>query len=179
VERFFERPKDFVAAFLAREDRKLDKELWRKEEIGGMRAKLFNLIVQLHGDYERFELERMHAQKQGKMSSGGDEASGKKTSKDGEGPESSKDDASQVEEVQNGGGLNGGDCEAGQDEETKCVVVDSGTTSSANKVTEIRTQHKDAGPKEGPAEKTTKRESANKSWKKLRSNYDSEVEVVE
>ncbi|KAL7275780.1 hypothetical protein RUND412_001259 [Rhizina undulata] len=58
VKRFLEQPKDFVAAFLAREDSKLDNELWRKEEIKGMRSELFRLIVDLHEEYDAFETER-------------------------------------------------------------------------------------------------------------------------
>ncbi|KAG0636410.1 hypothetical protein HOY80DRAFT_891379 [Tuber brumale] len=56
VERFFEQPKEFVAAFLAREDVKLDKELWRKDEIKGMRSKIFDVIVGLREQFEEFEL---------------------------------------------------------------------------------------------------------------------------
>ncbi|RPB03544.1 hypothetical protein L873DRAFT_173052 [Choiromyces venosus 120613-1] len=56
VERFFEQPKEFVTAFLAREDVKLDKELWRKDEIKGMRSKIFDVIVDLREQFENFEL---------------------------------------------------------------------------------------------------------------------------
>lgn len=35
---------------------KLDKELWRKDEIKGMRSKIFNVIVDLRGQFENFEL---------------------------------------------------------------------------------------------------------------------------
>lgn len=35
---------------------KLDKELWRKDEIKGMRSKIFDVIVDLREQFENFEL---------------------------------------------------------------------------------------------------------------------------
>lgn len=58
MERFLDRPKEFAAMFLAKEVNMRDQELWRKEEIKGMREKLFHLFVKLHEEQEALEMEQ-------------------------------------------------------------------------------------------------------------------------
>lgn len=57
MERFLNKPKEFVAMFLAKENRRQDQELWRKEEINHMRDKLFHLFIKLHGEQETDEMQ--------------------------------------------------------------------------------------------------------------------------
>lgn len=67
VERFLNKPREFVAMFLARENRAQDQELWRKEEIKDMREKLFHLFTKLHEEQEAIEIEREGSKKQEKV----------------------------------------------------------------------------------------------------------------
>lgn len=62
MERFLDRPKEFAAMFLAKEISQ-DQELWRKEEIKGMREKLFYLFVKLHEEQEATEMEQKGSKK--------------------------------------------------------------------------------------------------------------------
>lgn len=76
MERFLDRPKEFAAMFLAKEVNMRDQELWRKEEIKGMREKLFHLFVKLHEEQEAVEMEQRGLKKRGGVNA--NEAKGQK-----------------------------------------------------------------------------------------------------
>lgn len=58
MERFLDRPKEFAAMLLAKEVNMRDQELWRTEDIGGMREKLFRLFVKLHEEQDAVEIKQ-------------------------------------------------------------------------------------------------------------------------
>lgn len=58
MERFLDRPKEFAAMLLAKEVNMRDQELWRTEDIGRMREKLFHLFVKLHEEQDAVEIEQ-------------------------------------------------------------------------------------------------------------------------
>lgn len=72
--------------FLARQNRIQDQGLWRKEEIGGMREKLFDLFIKLHAEQEAVEMEQKGFQQREKVN--GNES---KSQKAGEGKVLSQD----------------------------------------------------------------------------------------
>lgn len=63
MERFLDRPKEFAAMLLAKEVNMRDQELWRTEDIGGMREKLFHLFVKLHEEQDAIEIEQRSLKK--------------------------------------------------------------------------------------------------------------------
>lgn len=71
MERFLDRPKEFAAMFLAKEVNMRDQELWRTEDIGGMREKLFHLFVKLHEEQEAVEIEQKGFKKPGGVNANG------------------------------------------------------------------------------------------------------------
>lgn len=158
VERFFEQPKEFVTAFLAREDLRSDKELWRKEEIKGMRPRILNLILRLHEEYEQFEFEK-RARASGKVKGEADESGHGVQAQNGTSPVG-------------GGAVDEGDCEMGGTEAVPRPSSSAGKaevreTPSSTVDTGARPNRVGDGPKTGPNPEGHKEELLANAWKSV------------